>query len=210
MIGKALVIWAFVTVALSASAQTTPIVTSKLVTVSNRKYTVHDYADPAAKKFCVVIPEGLKTVRGLLVQCNYAGGDSRGDWTFCNYYREFMHLHDFALVASAGDIPHVKAFQAFRDCLQRVSVASRHPELVNAPYAAVGFSAGGGFASTLMTRDPDRTIAAGIIEARYNFTAFLPPNPPPPLPSWPFHRSSFRAGRGILIFRLGSLNRLMR
>jgi hypothetical protein len=91
-----------------------------------------------------------------------------------------MHLHDFALVASAGDIPHVRAFQAFRDCLQRVSVASRHPELVNAPYAAVGFSAGGGFASTLITKDPERTITAGIIEARYNFTAFLPPNPPPP------------------------------
>ncbi|HWU36206.1 MAG TPA: hypothetical protein VN203_01095, partial [Candidatus Acidoferrum sp.] len=81
---------------------------------------------------------------------------------------------------SAGDIPHVKAFQAFRNCLQMVSVASQHPELVNAPYAAVGFSAGGGFASTLITMDPDRTIAAGIIEARYNFTAFLPPNPPPP------------------------------
>src|SRR5262249_27311911 len=88
-------------------------------------------------------------------------------------------LHDFGLVASAGDIPHLKAFQAFRDCLQMVSVASRHPELVNAPYAAVGFSAGGGFASTLITMDPERTISAGIIEARYNFTAFLPPNPPP-------------------------------
>jgi hypothetical protein len=180
MIRRALMIWASVTLALSAAAQTTPTVTSKAVTVSNRKYTVHDYADPATKQFCVVIPEGLKTVRGLLVQCNYAGGDSRGDWTFCHYYREFMHLHDFGLVASAGDIRHVKAFQAFRDCLQMVSVASKHPELVNAPYAAVGFSAGGGFASTLITMDPDRTIAAGIIEARYNFTAFLPTNPPPP------------------------------
>src|SRR4029077_16133494 len=162
-----------------ASAQTIPTVTSKVVTVSNRKYTVYDYADPMTKKFCVVIPEGLKTVRGLLVECNYAGGDSRGDWTFCTYYREFMHLHGFGLVASAGDIPHYRAFQAFRNCLQMVSVVSKHPELVNAPYAAVGFSAGGGFASTLITMDPDRTIAAGIIEARYNFTAFLPPNPPP-------------------------------
>jgi hypothetical protein len=164
------------TIALSAAES----VTSSVVTVSNRKYTLYDYADPATKKFRVVIPEDLKTVRGLLVQCNYAGGDSRQDWTFCTYYREFMHLHDFALVASTGDIPHVKAFQAFRHCLQKVSVVSHHPELVNAPYAAVGFSAGGGFASTLITRDPDRTIAAGIIEARYNFTAFLPPNRPPP------------------------------
>jgi hypothetical protein len=30
-----------------------------------------------------------------------------------------------------------------------------------------------------MTMDPERTIAAGIIEARYNFTRLLPPNPPP-------------------------------
>ena len=105
MIGKALVILASLSLALRASAQTTPTVTSKVVTVSNRKYAVYDYADPATKKFCVVIPEGLKAVRGLLVNCNYAGGDSRGDWTFCHYYREFMHLHDFALVASAGDIP---------------------------------------------------------------------------------------------------------
>lgn len=41
-----------------------------------------------------------------------------------------MHLHDFGLVASKGDIPHYRAFQAFRDCLQTVSVASKHPELV--------------------------------------------------------------------------------
>ena len=179
MLRNALLIGATLAFALGASAQTTPSVSSKVITVSNRKYTVYDYADPATKKFCVVIPEGLKTVRGLLVECNYAGGDSRGDWTFCHYYREFMHLHDFGLVASAGDIPHVKAFQAFRDCLQKVSAASDHPELITAPYVTVGFSAGGGFASTLITMDPQRTIAAGIIEARYNFTAFLPPNPLP-------------------------------
>src|SRR5262245_60189320 len=179
MIRKALVIWVSVTLALAVSAQTTPTVTSKAATVSYRQYTVYDYDDPAAKKFCVVIPEGLKTVRGLLVQCNYAGGDSRRDWTFCHYYREFMHLHDFGLVGSKGNNSHAASYKAFRNCLQMVSVVSKHPELVNAPYAAVGFSAGGGFASTLMSMDPDRTITAGIIEARYNFTAFLPPNPPP-------------------------------
>jgi hypothetical protein len=160
-----------------AAAQTTPTVTSQTVTVASRRYAVYDYADPATKKFRVVIPEGLKTVRGLLVECNYAGGDSRADWTFCPYYREFMHLHDFGLVASTGDTPHAKAFQGFRDCLQRVSAASHHPELVNAPYVAVGFSAGGGFASTLMTLDPDRTIAVGIYGARYNFDRISTPAP---------------------------------
>ena len=163
----------------AAIAQNVPTVTPSGITVGDRKYSVYDYVDPATKNFRVVIPEGLKTVRGLLVNCNYGGGDSRGDWSFCHYYREFMHLHDFALVASAGDIPHVKAFQAFRDCLKQVGAESKHPELVHAPYVAVGFSSGGGFASTLMTRDPERTIAAGILEARYNFTAFFPPNPPP-------------------------------
>ncbi|HLH52405.1 MAG TPA: hypothetical protein VKY92_02185 [Verrucomicrobiae bacterium] len=177
MIREALTLCGSVTLALSVSAQTTPTVASSIVKVSNREYTVYDYADPATKKFCVVIPEGLKTVRGLLVECNYAGGDSRGDWTFCTYYREFLHLHGFALVASAGDIPHFKAHKAFRNCLQMVSVASKHPELVNAPYAAVGFSAGGGFASTLMTMDPDRTIAVGIYGARYNFDEISKPAP---------------------------------
>jgi hypothetical protein len=55
----ALMIWASGNLALSACAQTTPTVTSSVVTVSNRKYTVYDYADPATKRFCVVIPEGL-------------------------------------------------------------------------------------------------------------------------------------------------------
>src|SRR5690349_18649028 len=109
MIGKALAVLASGILALNAAAQTTLTVTSSVVTASHRKYTVIDYGDPATKKFRVVIPGGLKTERGLLVQCNFAGGDSCNDWTFCTYYREFMHLHELALVASAGDI-HAKAF----------------------------------------------------------------------------------------------------
>jgi hypothetical protein len=88
-----------------------------------------------------------------------------------------MHLHDFGMVAAAGTCPHVSAFQGFRKSLQMISIDSKHPELVNAPYAAVGFSAGGGFASTLMTMDPEKTIAVGIIGARYNFTRVTSPPP---------------------------------
>ena len=40
-----------------------PTVASSVVTVGKRKYTVYDYADPATKRFCVVIPGGLKAVR---------------------------------------------------------------------------------------------------------------------------------------------------
>jgi hypothetical protein len=163
---------------ITPAAQTTPTVTSIVVTVGDRKYTVYEFTDPDSKTFCVVIPEGLKTVRGLLVESNYYGGDSQQDWTFCHYYREFMHLHDFALVAAAGTCPHVKAFQGFRKSLQVISIDSKHPELVNAPYVAVGFSAGGGFASTLMTMDPEKTIAVGIVCARYNFDVFTRPGGP--------------------------------
>ena len=62
-----------------------------------------------------------------------AGGGSRGDWTFCTYYREFMYPQDLAPVASAGDIRRTKVFPAFQDCLQMVSVISQQPERVNAP-----------------------------------------------------------------------------
>jgi len=61
-----------------------------------------------------------------------------------------------------------------------VSVTSQHPELVNAPYVATGFSAGGGFAITLLTRDPNRTIAVGIVCARYNMDIPDPSKPGDP------------------------------
>ena len=107
-----------ITPAPQPAAQTTPTVTSEVVTVSNRKYTAHEFTDPDSKTYCVVIPEGLKTVRGLFVNPNCYAGNSRGDWTFCHYYREFMHLHDFALVAANGTCPHASAFKGFRKSLQ--------------------------------------------------------------------------------------------
>lgn len=173
----------FVCASHTCAAEAEPPVTSRVTAVGDRNYAVYEFADPGSKTFCVVIPEGLKTVRGLFVNSNYYGGDSRGDWAFCHYYREFMHLHDFALVAANGTCPHAAAFKGFRRSLQKISVDSEHPELVNAPYVAVGFSAGGGFASTLMTYDPEKTIAVGIFGARYNFDVFTRPGGPPgPLP----------------------------
>ena len=164
-----------------AAAQTRATVTSKVVTVNNRQYTVYYYTVPKSKSFCVVIPEGLKPVRGLLVVANHAGGDSRDYWIDCTYYREFMHLHGFAFVGSEGYAgSHLADLQRLRDSVQMVSTASHHPELVNAPYATAGFSYGGGFASHLMTLAPDRTIAAGLYGTRYNFKDLFPPNPPPP------------------------------
>ncbi len=162
-----------------ACAQNTPTVTSRVVTAGNRQYTIYDYTDPATKDYCMVIPDDLKTVRGILVDGNYYAGDSRGEWKIA-YYQEFLRWHGFVFVGSGMTRPHNAALQGFRNCIRMVSVASRHPELVNAPYVATGLSAGGGFASTLMTREPDKTIAVGIVCARYNFDIFDPSKPSKP------------------------------
>ena len=119
----------------AASAQIAPTVTSKVVQVANHNYTVYSYDDPATKKFCVVIPEGPQTVRSILVNCNYAGGDSRSDWTFCHYYREFMHLHDFALVASAGDIPRFARPGRRQQAASRLQLASPDKRSITVPPA---------------------------------------------------------------------------
>ena len=148
MIGKALVILASVTSALGAAPP---------------QYESYDYAEPA-KQFRLAIPNGLETVRGILVVCNYNSGD--------------MNLHGFAFLGSKGDPSHAVSYQAFLRALKQFSIDSHRPELVNAPYATTGFSAGGGFASTLLTRDPDKVIASVPVGARINFDVFIAPDVP--------------------------------
>src|SRR5438105_1488206 len=53
---------------------------------AQQQYESYDYAEPV-KQFSLVIPKGLKTVRGILAVCNYMGGDSRGYYTQ-NWYTE--------------------------------------------------------------------------------------------------------------------------
>jgi hypothetical protein len=73
---------------------------------------------------------------------------------------------------------HAASYQAFLRAVKQFSIDSHHPELVNAPYATTGFSAGGGFASTLLTRDPDKVIASVPVGARINFDVFQAPDAP--------------------------------
>lgn len=165
---------------------TSPQVTVSVVTIGDDRYTVYDYDDLIARRCSFVIPEGLKTVRGLLVHGCYSGGDSRYDWKDCEYYRQFMHLHGFAYVGNTfaagplfGKTPppadtsamarHRAIYDSFVDSLKSVAAASQHPEMVNAPYAGVGFSAGGGNALNLMCFAPEKTIAAASYCAPYLF-----------------------------------------
>ena len=167
MIKSALMIW-FVILAFGAEAAS--------VAAAPRQYDSYDYVEPG-KEYRLVIPKGLQTVRGILVVCNYAGGDSREYYTQ-DWYGEFTILHDFAFLGSRGNNSHAASYLAFVRALKQFGIDSHHPELVNAPYATTGFSAGGGFASTLLTKDPGKVIASVPVGARINFDVFAAPDAP--------------------------------
>src|SRR6202008_4154546 len=69
---------------------------------------------------------------------------------------------------------HAENFKVMQNALKQLAVDSKHPELVNAPYVATGFSAGGGFASRLLVEAPDKVIASVIVGSRLNLTRITP------------------------------------
>jgi hypothetical protein len=129
-------------------------------------YKVYDHvvkATPPAMgehKFRLVVPDGLAVVRGILVVGPYSGGDSR-DYHQQAWYREFLNLHGFAFLGAKDFYLH--DYKVLQNALKQFAEESKHPELVHAPYAATGFSAGGGTARRLLMADPDRLIAAVIV-----------------------------------------------
>jgi hypothetical protein len=137
-----------------------------------RKYKSYEYAE-AGKKLRLTMPEGLAVVRGILVVGPGAGGDSR-DLYHEVWYREFMHLHDFAFLGTQAFSSHAENVKVLQNALKQLAADSKHPELVNAPYIATGFSAGGGFASRLLVEAPDRVIASVIVGSRLNLTGITP------------------------------------
>ena len=129
-------------------------------------YKVYDHvvkATPPATgehKFRLVVPDGLEVVRGILVVGPYSGGDSR-DYHQQVWYREFLNLHGFAFLGAKDFYLH--DYKVLQNALKQLAADSKHPELANVPYAATGFSAGGGFARRLLMADPGRLIAAVIV-----------------------------------------------
>jgi hypothetical protein len=123
------------------------------------KHKSYDYTE-ADHKFRLVVPDGLAIVRGILVVGPYSGGDSR-DYHQQVWYREFLNLHGFAFLGAKDFYLH--DYKVLQNALKQLAADSKHPELVNAPYAATGFSAGGGTARRLLMADPDRLIAAVIV-----------------------------------------------
>ena len=136
-----------------------------------RKYATYDYTDAAKKaKLRLVIPEGLELVRGILVVPPFSGGDTR-EFHQQVWYREFLHFHGFAFLGADWAGSNDDRYKVFQAALKQFAAESKHPELLNAPYAATGFSAGGGFSSKLVAEVPDKVIAAVIVGSRPNLGA---------------------------------------
>jgi len=137
------------------------------------KSSKHKVYDHAVKdhKFRLVVPEGLKVVRGILVVGPCIGGDSR-DYHKQPWYGELLNLHGFAFLG-AKDY-YMTDYKVLQAALKRFAADAKHPELVNAPFAATGLSAGGGFARRLVKEVPDKVIAAVIVCSTLKSTHFTP------------------------------------
>jgi dienelactone hydrolase len=143
-------------------AAVSPAVTCTAKRRLQRTFQSYDYAEDAEnmhKEVRLSIPDRLATVRGLLVVTNPAGGDTR-DWYGRSWYGEFLFLHDFAFIGAKAFTSHAESYQVLADALKDFAAKSGHGELANVPFAVIGFSAGGGFASRLVNEAPDRVLAS--------------------------------------------------
>jgi hypothetical protein len=129
--------------------------------LDRHRYRSYEYTE-AGGTFRLTLPEGLAVVRGILVVGPYAGADSRAFYREV-WYREFMHLHDFAFLGTHGVA--MQNYKMMEHALKQFAADAKHPELVHAPYVATGFSAGGGFTRRLLLADPDKVIAAVIVSS---------------------------------------------
>src|SRR5262249_23588122 len=133
-------------------------------------YKTYDYTE-GDHKLRLVVRETPAVVRGILVVGPAFGGDSR-DYHQQVWYREFLHLHDFAFLGAKDFYLH--DYKVMQNALKQFAADSRYPELVHAPYAATGFSAGGGFARRLLKEVPDKVIAPVIVGSTLKTPNFTP------------------------------------
>src|SRR5262245_53594469 len=136
----------------------------------SRKGKTYDDAE-SDHKFRLVVLEGLAVVRGILVVGPCLGGDSR-DFHEQAWYREFLNLHGFAFLG-AKDF-YMTEYKVLQNALKQFATDTKHPELVEAPFAATGLSAGGGFARRLVKEVPYKVIAAVIVCSTLQATHFTP------------------------------------
>ena len=120
--------------------------------------TFYDYAtDIRATRLW--IPPGLNTIRGIFIYGNGAGGDSRGEVNV-PWNQAFAIDHGFAMIATSmwGNLSGSE-INTWDLHLANLATLSGHPELVNAPWAPIGFSNGGQMSYGFNALRPEKTIA---------------------------------------------------
>ncbi|MEN6345533.1 MAG: hypothetical protein ABFE16_09500 [Armatimonadia bacterium] len=154
-------VWARWTLAVTVVAMAVQTHTARAAE-SGGGFTTYDYSEMdegQQKAVRLAIPAGLETIRGLLVNTNAAGGDTR-DYYSVPYRKAFASLHGLAFVGARAFNSHLGSVTVLEHALSRVAVESGHPELLNVPFVAYGFSAGAGFANRLLNTLPERVIAS--------------------------------------------------
>ena len=105
------------------------------------------------------IPPDLETVRGIFIYGNGAGGDSRNEASL-PWNQAFAQTHGFAMIATSmwGNLSGSE-INVWDSHLANLATLSGRPELVNAPWAPVGFSNGGQMSYGFNALRPEKTIA---------------------------------------------------
>jgi hypothetical protein len=125
-------------------------------------FSTYDYSEMDEgheKAVRLAIPTGMQSIRGLLVNTNAAGGDTRTRYTL-PYLKAFAALHSLAFVGARAFDSHPGSVTILEHALSRFVEQSGHAELANVPFVVYGFSAGGGFANRLLNTLPERVIAS--------------------------------------------------
>jgi hypothetical protein len=119
---------------------------------------IYDYAT-GSRATRLWIPPGLDTVRGIFIYGNGAGGDSR-DEVNLPWNQAFAYNHGFAMIATSmwGNLSGSE-INIWDSHLAELASLSAHPELINAPWAPIGFSNGGQMSYGFNALRPDKTIA---------------------------------------------------
>lgn len=125
----------------------------------------------------VNIPDDLDSVRGLLIHCNAAFGDTR-DSVASEALIAMAEPMGFAIVGTRNwsnfdevDDSEIERFEAL---IQSVASKSSHPELVYAPWLPFGFSNGGQMSYGMNTKRPSKVIAFVVNKGEF-YNSFSPP-----------------------------------
>lgn len=140
--------------------------------------------------YTIWIPEGVKSLRGVIVHQHGCGeGSCKSGLTgaYDLHWQALAKKHDCALLAPSYEQPQAADCQmwcdprngssaAFQKCLVDLGAKSGHPELAKVPWALWGHSGGGHWAGGMVLLHPERVAAAWLRSG----VPLLKPNPERP------------------------------